>query len=291
MIKNFEYFAPQTVDEALSLLAQYQEKSKVIAGGQSLLILMRQGLVNPEYLIDIKNMSELAYITFDEKDGLRIGSSTTHRTIETSLVISNKFNVLVEMEKKISSVQTRNWGTIGGNLCHGDPVGDVAPVLIALNGHLTLVSSGKKRTIPVEEFFKDLFQTVLQPDELLVEIQVPIPPLHTGIAFNRFSLVEDDYAIVSVAVSITLEGKNEICKDVRIGLGGVASVPMRPKEAEKSLMGKPMDDNLLIQTARIASEEAKPLSDMHASEEYKRELVRVLCNRAGKEALRRAKEA
>jgi len=136
MIRDFEYLAPKTLEEALTLLSQYNEESKVIAGGQSLLILMRQGLVTPKYLIDIKGISALDYITLDKNEGLRIGALTPHRAIEKSAVIGNGFAVLSEMELKLASVQTRNWGTIGGNLCHADPAGDPAPVLIALNGNL-----------------------------------------------------------------------------------------------------------------------------------------------------------
>jgi carbon-monoxide dehydrogenase medium subunit len=289
-MKNFEYFAPGTMEEALELLSRYNERSKVIAGGQSLLIFMRQGLLSPEYLIDIKGISDLAYINFDRKSGLRIGALTTHRAIETSGVIRNGFGVLAETEKKVSSVQTRNWGTIGGNLCHGDPVGDPAPVLIALRGELKVASIRGSRVIAVEEFFKDFFQTALGSDELLVEIEVPNPPPRTGVAYHRFSLVEEDYAIVSAAVSVTL-GKGEQCDEVRIVLGGVASVPMRAKGAEKVLKGKEIKGDLLRQAVRQASEEAKPVSDMHASEEYKRELVGVLVHRAVQEALGRAKEA
>lgn len=291
MIRDFEYFAPKTVKQALTLISQYKEESKIIAGGQSLLILMRQGLVAPNYLIDIKGISALDYISFNKKAGLRIGSLTTHQAIEKSSVIQERFSVLAEMEQKLASIQTRNWGTLGGNLCHSDPAGDPAPVLIALNGNLKIASLGKERTIPVEEFSTDYFETVLQHDEILTEIQVPNLPPHTGAAYTKFAKREGDMAFVGAAVSITLNARNGTCQDVRIALGGVASIPMRAKGAEKLLVGKRIEDNLLKEAAQVASEEVSPISDMHASEEYRRELVKVLVRQVARQALERAKKA
>lgn len=289
MIKNFEYFAPKTVKEALALLTKYKENCKIIAGGQSMLILMKQGLVAPKYLIDIKGITALHYVNYDKNKGLRIGSLTTHRTIETSPAIRNGFSVLAEMEKNLASVETRNWGTIGGNLCHADPAGDPAPVLIALNGKLKMVSPNAERTMTVEDFFKDYFETALQADEILTEIQVPNPPPHTGTAYRKFSLLEGDYALVSAAVSVTLSSKDNTCSDARIVLGAAAPVPMRAKRAEKVLIGKVIQDDLLREAGKIASEEARPISDMHASEEYRREALRVLVKRVAGEAWARAK--
>ncbi len=291
MINDFEYFTPKTVEEALALLSQYKEDSKVIAGGQSLLIPMKQGLVAPKYLIDIKGISSLDYISFDENDGLKIGSLTTHRAVEQSPVIRKRFGLLSEMESKVASVQTRNWGTIGGNLCHSDPAGDPVPVLIALNGTVKMVSSRGERTISVEDFSTDYFETVLEPDEILAEIQVPDLPPHTGNAYIKFTKREGDMAIVGTTVSITLDSKNGICKDVRIVLGAIAPVPMRAREAERVLVGKEINNKLLEKAANAASEEASPVSDIHASEEYRKELVKVLVKRVGREALERAQKA
>jgi len=291
MIRDFEYLAPKTLEEALTLLSQYNEESKVIAGGQSLLILMRQGLVTPKYLIDIKGISALDYITLDKNEGLRIGALTPHRAIEKSAVIGNGFAVLSEMELKLASVQTRNWGTIGGNLCHADPAGDPAPVLIALNGNLKIASLSGERTVAVEDFSTDYFETDLRHGELLTEIQVPNPPPRTGTAYTKFNIIENDMGIASTAVSITLNPKNETCSDVRIVLGAVAAVAMRAKEAEKVLVGKEISDALLVEAGQIASEETEPVDDALASEEYKRELVRVLVKRVGREALDRARRA
>ena len=291
MIRDFEYFAPETLKEALTLLDKYGDECKVIAGGQSLLILMRQGLVTPQYLIDIKGISELSYIKSEGKQGLRIGALTTHRTIEKSPVLRDKLGVLTEMENRLASIQTRNWGTIGGNICHADPAGDPAPVLMALNATLRMASLKGDRTMAVEDFSLDYFETALESGELLTEIVVPPVPPHTGTAYTKFNVIESDLATVGVAVSITLSSNDGICQDVRIALGAAAPTPIRAKQAEAVLRGKKITDNLLKEAGEIASTEAEPISDIYASEEYRRELVKVLVKRVGKEALARAKQA
>jgi len=291
MIKDFKYLAPKTLKEALSLLDKYQDECKVIAGGQSLLVLMKQGLVAPTYLIDIKGLSELSYIKSDAKGGLRIGALTTHRAIEKSAVIQKKFSVLAEMEKRLASIQTRNWGTIGGNICHGEPAGDPAPVLIALNATLSMASVKGKRNMAMEDFSLDYFETALEPGELLTEIQVPAIPPHTGAAYTKFNIIESDLATVGVAVSITLRSGDGVCQDVRIALGASAPTPIRAKQAEKILRGKKITDNLLQDAGEKAAAEAEPISDIAASADYRRELIKVLVKRMGKEALSRAKQA
>jgi carbon-monoxide dehydrogenase medium subunit len=290
MIRDFVYLSPKTLKEALTLLDQHRDECKVIAGGQSLLILMRQGLVSPEYLIDIKGVSELNYIKSDAREGLRIGALTTHRAIEKSPVMTNGFGILAEMEHRLASIQTRNWGTIGGNLCHGEPAGDPAPVLIALNATLSTASLEGKRNMAVEDFCLDYFETALEPGELLTEIQVPVAPPHTGTAYSKFNIIESDIATVGVAVSMTLDSDHGKCRDVRIVLGACGPTPLRAKQAEGVLRGKKIGDSLLNEAGRTASQEAEPISDISASEEYRRELVKVLVARVGKEALARARQ-
>jgi len=290
MIKDFEYFAPKTLKEALTLINKYQDECKVIGGGQSLLILMRQGLVAPRYLISIKGLDELSYIK-DTKEGLKIGALTTHRAIEKSPVIKKKFGVLAEMEQRLASIQTRNWGTIGGNICHADPAGDPMPVLIALKATLTTTSLKGERNMPVEDFTLDYFETALEPGELLTEIQVPAPPPRSGAAYTKFNIIESDLATVGVAVSVTLGAGDGVCQDIRIALGASAPTPMRAKKAEAVLKGKKITDALLKEAGEAASTEAEPISDIQASEEYRRELAKILVARVAKEALARAKSA
>jgi carbon-monoxide dehydrogenase medium subunit len=292
IIFDFECFFPKTVEEALKLLSQYEEgECKVIAGGQSLIILMKQRLLMPKYLVDIKGISDLDYIKLDEKEGLKIGALATHRAIEKSPVIQNGFSVLAEMEHNVSSVETRNWGTIGGNVSHGDAAGDPAPVLIALDGKLKMTSLSGERTMDAEDFTLDYFETALRHDELLTEIQVPTLPPNTGVKFTKFSQIVGDYATASVGVLVTLDKKKEICSNARIALGAVGPAPMRAKKAEEILKGKKISDDLLAEAGQVASEEASPTTDAEASEEYKRNLVRVLVKRVGSEALERAKKA
>lgn len=289
MIKDFEYFAPKTVEEALSLLSQYKEEAKIMAGGQSMLVVMRQGILAPEHLIDVKGISALDYINYDEREGLRIGALTIHRAIEKSPVIRNGFSVLAEMENNLATIQTRNWGTIGGNLCHGDPAGDPAPVFIALNAKLKLASKGGERIIDMEEFSKDYLEVALEPDEMLTEIQVPTPPPHTGTAYEKLMVMKGDMGVVGAAVSITLSLKNGVCQGARIVLSNAASIPLRAREAEKLLIGKVVKDDLLIEAGEVASAEADPPSDVHGSVEYRREMVKVFVKRAARKALEKAK--
>lgn len=289
MIHDFEYFAPKTLKEAFALLDKYQDDCKVICGGQSLLVLMRQGLVTPPYLISIKGIAELSYIK-DDKDGLKIGATTTHRAIEKSPVIKKKYPVLAKMETRLASIQTRNWGTIGGNVCHGDPAGDPLPVLIALGATLTMTGSKGKRSMPAENFCLDYFETALEPGELLTEIALPVVTPNTGTAYTKFNVIESDLATVGVAVSVTL-GAGDSCQDIRIALGASAPTPIRPKKAEAILKGKKITDALLAQAGETAATEADPISDIYASEEYRRELIKVLVPRLTREAMANAKKA
>jgi CO/xanthine dehydrogenase FAD-binding subunit len=291
MIVDFEYFAPKTVDEALSLLARYKGEAKIIAGGQSMLVVMKRGLLTTEYLIDIKGIAALDYIKYDEKEGLRIGALTIHRAIEKSPIIQKHFGVLSGMERNLATIQTRNWGTIGGNLCHGDPAGDPAPVLIALNAKLKLARRGGERIIEMEEFSKDYLEVALKPDEMLTEIQVPTPPSHTGIACEKLMVMKGDMGVVGAAVSITLSPKDGVCKDARIALSNCSSTPLRAKKAEKKLIGKVLSGSLIIEAGEVASTEASPPVDVHGSAEYRREMVGVFVRRAATKALERAKAA
>jgi carbon-monoxide dehydrogenase medium subunit len=288
-MKDFEYFAPKTVGEALSLLSQYKEEAKIMAGGQSMLVLMRQGLLAPEYVIDVKGISEMEYIDYAEEKGLRIGALTTHRDIEKSPVIMKYFKVLSEMERNLATIQTRNWGTIGGNLCHGDPAGDPAVVLIALNAKLKLIRQSNERIIEMEEFSRDMLEVELEPDEMLSEIQVPNPKPHTGTAHEKLMVMQGDAGIVGAAVSITLRPGNGICEDARIAVSNAASIPLRAKDAEKRLIGKVINLALLDEACQVAPVEADPPSDVHASAEYRREMVKIFVRRAAAKALEKAK--
>jgi aerobic carbon-monoxide dehydrogenase medium subunit len=289
MIKDFEYFVPGTLKEAITLLDKYQDEAKVIAGGQSLLILMRQGLVAPQYLVDIKGLSSLNTIRIDDRGALTIGALTTHRAIEKSPLLRNAFAVLAEMERHVATIQTRNWGTIGGNVCHGDPAGDPTPVLIALNAIMRLVGPNGEREVAAEDFNVDFFETVLEPGELLTEIRIPKCPPRTGTYYSKFTVIENELGVVTAAVSITLRSGNDVCADARIALGASAPTAIRARKAETVLNGQKISGGLLREAGEVASSEAQPFSDICASAEYRRELVKVMVTRVGQEALARAK--
>jgi carbon-monoxide dehydrogenase medium subunit len=244
---------------------------------------MRQGLLVTDFLIDIKGLSELAYITYDEKEGLRMGATTTHRTVEKSDIVKQKYPVLVAVEKRLASIQVRNWGTVAGNLAHGDSSGDLAPTLIALDARIKLASSKGSRIVPLEEFYTGLFETAMEKDELVVEVQIPPVRPKTGTAYKKFNLIENDQAIVGVAAVVTIDQKGA-CKDARVVLSNAGVTPIRAKSAEKVLIGKKLADALLVKAGDAASGDADPVSDIHASEEYRRHLVKILTQRMVKQA-------
>ena len=288
MIHDFTYIRPSSLKEALTMLAEHKDECKVICGGQSLLIIMRQGLLATDYLIDIKHIKELDYIQFDAKTGLKIGATTTHHTIETSDVIKKNYPVLVAMENKLASIQVRNWGTIGGNLAHADPAGDPGPLLVALNASVKVGSAQGERTMALEDFCVDFFETALEEEEIILEVQVPTPEAKTGAAYQKFNLLESDQGMVAVAAAVTLNGGGK-CKDARVVLGNAGPKPIRVKRIEELLTGKGYDEKLFAEAGTIASEDCEPVTDIHASEEHRRHLLGVLTKRMLKQAWEQAK--
>lgn len=278
MIRDFQYLRPETLEEAFAMLEEHQGECKVICGGQSLLILMRQGLVATEYLIDIKQLKELESLAFDWGGGLRIGAATTHRALERSEYTRLHYPALARAESRLASIQVRNWGSVGGNLAHADPAGDLAPVLIALGAEITLGGAAGERTVALEEFFVDYFETALEPTELVVRVRVPPPQERTGTAYQKFNLLQSDMGVVGVAASVTL-GSNGQCKGARVVLGGAGPKPLRAARAENLLVGAARDDALFAEIGELASAECEPVADIHASEGHRRHLIGVLTKR------------
>jgi carbon-monoxide dehydrogenase medium subunit len=283
MIHDFTYLKPGTVKEALAMLAEHADECKVICGGQSLLIVMRQGLVAVDYLIDLKELDELSYIKYNEKEGLKLGATTTHTAIEKSDVIKKNYPVLTAMEERLASIQVRNWGTIGGNLAHADAAGDPAPVLISLDAKIKLGSSKGERVMSLEEFYTDLFETAMEHDEIVLEVQVPPAPPKTGSAYKKFNLIENDQGIVAVAATVTAD-KAGVCTAAKIVLGNAGVVPIRAKSAEQVLIGKKLTDKLFAEAGEAAAGDADPVSDIHASSEFRLHLIKVLTKRMVKQA-------
>jgi carbon-monoxide dehydrogenase medium subunit len=288
MIHDFTYLKPSSLKEALTMLEEHKDECKVICGGQSLLIIMRQGLLVIDYLVDIKHIKELDYLQFDAKAGLKIGATTTHHTIETSDVIKKNYPVLAAMENKLASIQVRNWGTIGGNLAHADPAGDPGPVLVALHANIKVGSAKGDRTMALEDFFVNFFETALEEGEIVLEVQVPTPEAKTGAAYQKFNLLESDQGMVAVAAAVTLNGGGA-CKDVRVVLGNAGPKPIRVKKIEELLIGKAYNEKMFAEAGKIASEDCEPVSDIHASEEHRRHLLGVLTKRMLKQAWEQAK--
>ncbi|NIS69721.1 MAG: xanthine dehydrogenase family protein subunit M [Proteobacteria bacterium] len=283
-MRDCDCVSPETLAEALAFLDQYGEDCRVIAGGQSLLNILKQGLIAPAVLVDIKGISELDYIRFDEAEGLRIGALTTHRMIEQSPLVKERYEVLSAMERHLAGAQIRNWGTIGGNLCIADPTGDPAPPLIAMNGQVSIASSQGERTLALEDFFVDYYETVLAPNELLTQIRVPPIPDRTAVTYTKFRNVEGDAPIVGAAVSLAI-GSGGSCEEIKIALNGVAPTPVRARKAEEILRGKALNDRLIAKAADAVSEDIDPIPDIVASEQYKDKVARVLVRRMIKEAL------
>ncbi len=287
MIQDFTYLKPGTVKEALTLLTDHVDECKIVCGGQSLLIPMRQGLLVTEYLIDIKGLNELSYIKYDAKEGLKLGATTTHRAIEKSDVIKKHYPVLAHMEERLASIQTRNWGTIGGNLAHADAAGDPAPVLMTLGAKVKVASAKGERVIPLDEFYTDLFESAMEHDEMIIEILIPPPAAKMGAAYQKFNLLQNDMGVVGVAVTMVADA-NGTCKDARIVLGNAGVTPIKAKSAEAVLIGKKITDKLFVEAGEAAAGDADLVGDIHASEDFRRHLIKVLTKRMAKQAWEQA---
>lgn len=282
---RFECLEPATIEEAVSLLIKHDGKAKVIAGGTDLIPkLTREKTEKLEYLIDIGGIGGLEYIKCDERKGLSIGALTTIRSLERSLELQQKFPVISKGASQLGSVAIRNQGTIGGNLCNAAPSAETAPALIGLSAKAKILGPGGERIVPLEEFFTGPGTTVLGKGELLVGIQVPMPEPNTkGSYLKHGHRGTIDLAIVGVAAIATFDDKSKLCKGIRIVLGAVAPTPMRARKAEEILKGKKIDDALINQCAEIAAKESRPISDVRASAEYRKEMVKVFTRRVLKE--------
>jgi CO/xanthine dehydrogenase FAD-binding subunit len=283
-LPKFNYLAPTTLDEALSLLSEYKGRAKAIAGGTDLVPkLKRREIRAPEYVIDLKGVPGLDEIKYDA-GGLSLGALVTIGMVETSAKIQQKFGILAQAAQSMASPQVRNRGTIAGNICNAVPSADSAPPLLTLGARLKLVSQKSERTVNIEDFFTGPNQTALGDDEILREIQVPDMPTNgKGVYLKLTPRRAMDLAIVGVAVVVIPQ--DGICQDIRIALGAVAPTPIRAKKAEAILKGQKFDDALIEKAAKAAAGEAKPIDDHRASAEYRRDMVEVLVRRAVKQAI------
>ncbi len=291
--KPFDYFAPKSIGEAVSLLKKHGSGARLIAGGQSLVPLMNLGLAAPSQVIDLTRIKKdsLSYVKVN-KDSLMIGSMTTHRAVETSPLIKRHCQILSETAMTIADVQVRNRGTIGGSVCHADPAGDYLAPLVAVDAEFRAINSKRKvRTISADKFFLDIFTTALKRDELLTEIRVPKQPsIRHGSAYVKHKYVEGGFAIVGAAavVSVNMDGTSDRTKVV---LSGVSTSPVRVEMIEKEFRGKKPDERAIEEAGRIVLEAVQnPLSDIHAPADYRREMAAVFAKRALRLALARARK-
>jgi carbon-monoxide dehydrogenase medium subunit len=282
----FSYHRAASLQEAIKLLQELGEEARIVAGGQSLIPLMKMRMARPSALVDINFIPGLREIK-TQNGGLRFGALARHADIESSDVAS-AIPIVHDCAAGIADVQVRNQGTIGGSLAEADPSGDWGTVLLTLETSLRCFGPNGERTVALEEFVKDAYTTVLAHEELLTEVSVKMPPKGSGGAHLAFKRSAPVYPTVSVAVQVTLEGK-DTCKDVRIALGCVALTAIRAKEAEAALRGKTLGEKTVQAAAEAAREAAEPQSDMRGSAEYKRVLLGTLVKRAIGIAARRAR--
>jgi aerobic carbon-monoxide dehydrogenase medium subunit len=280
--RQFEYFAPKSVDDAVALLAQHGDGARLLAGGQSLLPMMNFRLVSPEVLIDLNRVGDLAYIRA-EGDAIRIGAMTRQRTLEFSPQIKSELPLLSATLPLIGHLPTRSRGTIGGSLSHNDPAAELPMMLNALDGEVSARGPKGTRVIAAKDFFSGSMSTTLNPNEILVDIKFPRTPKNARFAVEEFSRRKGDFAIAAVAV--LLIGTGTSIKQVSIATAGVTAHSVRLSAAEQVLLESGATEAAIAQAAKAGAESIEPLSDTNASGEFRRHLTRVLTERAVRRAL------
>ena len=283
----FDYFAPRSLEEALQLLAQHGPEAKLLAGGHSLLPLMKLRLAAPRVLIDLGKVGGLSYI---REDGGRIalGAMTTHAEIEHSDLLKRRAPLLAETAAEIGDVQVRNCGTLGGSAAHADPAADYPAALLVLDAEFVLASPQGTRAVAARDFFVDMLTTVLAPGEILTEVRLAADGVRTGSAYKKLHQLASGFAIVGVAARVTLEASGR-CAGVAVGITGVAPKPYRATGVERGLGGQTLDSKRIAEAAVQAARGVEPLSDLHASARYRAAMATVFTRRALAAALERVR--
>jgi aerobic carbon-monoxide dehydrogenase medium subunit len=285
-VLQFQYLEPKSLHEVCALLTQHADRAKLLAGGVSLVPLLKGGLVTPDYVIDIKNLPDMVYV-LDDQAFVRIGALTTLRALGASPVIQDRFPILVDMERNLFDVQTRNWGTLGGNLCYAGRAGEPAAVLIALGASVKLASSRRERNVELKDFLTGHRASILAVDEILVEILVPLPKRNVGGAYCKEARRPDHSSIVNVATTIRLDEGLARIEDAVIVIGGVRDTPVRLRQTEQLLRGQMVEDVSLSEAGRVASTELQPSSNIRGSAEFKREIAAQLTRKTAMLAIDR----
>lgn len=282
---DFTYFAPTSLPEVWDLLRQHESDAKILAGGQSLIPLMKLRLASPAYLIDLRNVPGLTALE-ERGSSLVIGAMVRETTVEKSPLIQQRYPGIYEASAVVADPLVRNFATVGGNVAHADPANDHPAMLLALRATATVQGSRGTRTMALDDFLVDTMETALRGDEVLTSLQVPQPAPHTGSAYVKLERKVGDYAIAAVGAMVTLD--NGACSQVGIGLTNVGPKAIRASQAEAYLTGKQADDGAIREAARLASAAADPTTDLHGPAEYKRSMVRTLAARALRLAVQRA---
>ena len=284
---SFDYLAAHSINEAVALLDQHGEDAKVLAGGQSLIPLLRFRLAGPSILIDINRIDGLEYLR--ETNGtLHIGALTRESELDNSSLIRERYPILFDTSTVVADPVVRNWATVGGNIAHADPANDHPATMLAIGARIVAVGPSGERKLPIEEFFTDApFETTLRPNEILTEIRVPAPIQGSGGAYVKLERKVGDYAIAGVAAYITLDITGNVTY-AGIGLTNVGQTPIKARDAEQALLGRPLNDASVHQAADLAAAASQPISDSRGPAEYKRDMVRTLTVRALRKALARA---
>jgi len=282
----FDYHPATSVDEAIALLQQYGDEAKLLAGGHSLLPTMKLRLAQPGHLIDLGRISGLSYI---REDGgvVAVGAMTRYVDIERSEVLKKHFALLPEGVAQIGDPQVRHPGTNGGSIAHSDPAADTPGIVLALKADIVAKGPNGVRTIKADDFFMDLFQTALQPDEVITEIRFPKPPVHTGSAYMKLANKASHYAVVGCAAVVTLDG-NGTCTTASVVITGASVKPTRASAVEAGLVGKKLDEATIANAASHAADGLEVVSDIHGSQEYRAQMATVLARRVVARAAERA---
>jgi carbon-monoxide dehydrogenase medium subunit len=283
-MRKFGYHRPRDLEQALELLSRYGERAAVLAGGTDLLVEWKQKLKSPSHLIDIKGISSLEGILGESEGSLQIGPLTTLTALSLLPVLAEERNLLAQAACKVGSLQVRNRATLGGNICNASPSGDTLPALLCLDAKVEIASKRSERILPLGEFFLGPGLSALRPDELLVRILLPLPPAGSKGIYKKFSLKRAvDLAVVGVAVLALFDPSGQVLQDIRIALGAVAPTPIRAEKAEKLLRKSTVDGRTIKEAAQAAAEEARPISDLRASEWFRREMIFHLTEQALRE--------
>jgi CO/xanthine dehydrogenase FAD-binding subunit len=276
-IPKFEYFRPSSIEEGCSLLYKHKTEAKILAGGTDLFVKMKKKQILPRAVISLNGIQKLDRIEWDDREGLKIGPLVTHEALVNHPIVREKFDFLSEACFKIGTRQVRNMGTLVGNLCNASPSSDASAPLLVLETKLKLVHLYGERIVPLEEFFIGPFQTVLNPQEIVAEVQIPKPTPYTAGSYqyiHKASSVGE--TLVGVAVLLTMDPKHSTCQEARIGLSSISPTPIRAKAAERTLKGKRIDAKVIREVAQVASDEIQPRSRPW----YRREMTKVLVERA-----------